>query len=101
MNFKEIKLKLTDQNFLILPAENLAVILSGTKVIEDKDTLMSDHIRILKDDDGFYVQELTNKNELSLRKMESEADAEKFVESRMETYEKMWDGCGCKVNYYE
>ncbi len=101
MEFKEIKLKLMKQNILLLPSDNLDVILSNTQVIEDKDTLMSDHIRILKDDDDIFVQEITNKNELSIRKMESAEEAEKFVEIRMETYEKMWDGCGCKVNYYE
>ena len=25
----------------------------------------------------------------------------KFVEKRMEEYERMWDGCGVKVDYYE
>ncbi len=101
MDFKEIKLKLMNQNMLLLPSDDLDVILSNTEVIDDKDTLMSDHIRILKDNDAVFVQEITNKNELSIRKMESAAEAELFVEKRMETYEKMWDGCGCKVNYYE
>ena len=25
--------------------------------------------------------------------------AEEFVRRRLEIYERMWDGCGCKVNY--
>ena len=25
----------------------------------------------------------------------------RFVEKRMEEYERMWDGCGVKVDYYE
>lgn len=28
-------------------------------------------------------------------------EARAFVEKRMEEYERMWDGCGVKVEYYE
>jgi len=28
-------------------------------------------------------------------------EARTFVERRMEEYERMWDGCGVKVDYYE
>jgi len=24
-----------------------------------------------------------------------------FVHARMEKYERMWDGCGCRIDYYE
>ena len=24
-----------------------------------------------------------------------------FVKGRLDTYERMWDGCGCRVSYYE
>ncbi len=27
--------------------------------------------------------------------------AQEFVAARLETYERMWDGCGCKVDYSE
>ena len=101
MNFEEIKLKLKNQNILLLPKEELNEILSRTQVIDDRNTIISDHIRILKTEDSVYVQEITAKDELSIRQMESVEKAEELVESRMETYERMWDGCGCKVNYYE
>lgn len=28
-------------------------------------------------------------------------EAQAFVERRLEEYERMWDGCGVKVEYYE
>lgn len=101
MNYKEIKLRLNDHKILLLPPEKLDVILSNTEIIDDRDTLISDHIRILKDKDEILIQEITSKNELSIRIMNSIDEAEVFLEKRMETYEKMWDGCGCNVNYYE
>jgi len=32
---------------------------------------------------------------------QNEETAAKFVEERLDIYEKMWDGCGCKVKYYD
>lgn len=28
------------------------------------------------------------------------AEARSFVDGRLETYDNMWNGCGCKVDYY-
>jgi hypothetical protein len=101
MKIDEIIEKLKKQKPLILPLNNLDEILNQVLVIEDKDTLMSDHIRILKWNENILIQEVTSKNELSIRIVESVEDANRFVNERMETYERMWDGCGCRVNYYD
>ena len=101
MKIDELVDKLKIQKLLILPLENLSEILKQVTVIEDKDTLMSDHIRILKWKEKILIQEATSKNELAIRIAESVEDANRFINERMETYERMWDGCGCKVNYYD
>jgi hypothetical protein len=101
MKIDEIVEKLKTQQLLILPIENLDEILIQVSILEDKDTLMSDHIRILKWNSIILIQEITSKNEIAIRIVESIEHASKFVSERMETYERMWDGCGCKVNYYE
>jgi hypothetical protein len=48
-----------------------------------------------------FTQELTLKNEVALRGFESLQKAQEFVTDRLAVYEKMWDGCGCKVDYYK
>jgi len=101
MKIEEIIEKLNDQNFLILPKENLNEILSQVSVLKDKDTLMSDHIRLLDWKGIILIQEISSKNELVIRVADSTEQANKFISERMESYERMWDGCGCKVNYYE
>jgi len=45
------------------------------------------------------VQEKSNKDEFVIRLINSKKDADKFIAKRMETYDKMWDGRGCKVKY--
>ncbi len=101
MKIDEIIEKLKKQKPLILPLNNLDEIFKQVLVIEDKDTLMSNHIRILKWKENILIQEVTSKNELAIRIADSVEDANRFVNERMETYERMWDGCGCKVNYYD
>lgn len=84
---------------LISPAQ-LDGLLSSTKILAERNTLISGYIRILQYDEYFITQESTNKNELSLRLFQTKEAAEELVSDHMETYDQMWDGCGCKVNYY-
>ena len=102
MNAKELMNKLKRKKIVILPEETLDDILKikGLKIIREDDTHISDHIRILKINSIIILQERTTKHELSLRKLKSIEEANKVVNDRLETYEKMWDGCGCKVDYY-
>lgn len=102
MTAKELMNKLKRKKIVILPEKTLDDILKikGLKIIREDDTHISDHIRILKINSVIILQERTTKHELSLRKLKSIEEANKVVNDRLETYEKMWDGCGCKVDYY-
>ena len=89
------------QNVLLISRSNLDDLLAKVIVIKEENTLVSDMIRVLKYKEKIFIQELTDKNEVALRSTESLESAMVFVRNRMETYEKMWDGCGCKINYYK
>lgn len=92
---------LSEKKNVYLPVPELDKILSFSEIRYEKNTLISDYIRIVKIDDKIIVQEKTDKNEIALHLFENEQDAEKFVNERLDIYEKMWDGCGCKVKYYD
>ena len=102
MNAKLLLDKLKKKKIVILPEETLNEILKikGLKIIREDDTHISDHIRILKINSIIILQEKTIKHELSLRRLNSIEEADKVVNDRLDTYEKMWDGCGCKIDYY-
>jgi hypothetical protein len=36
-----------------------------------------------------------------LRRLSDAEEAQRFVKGRLEAYERMWDGCGCKIDYYK
>ena len=95
--FKEFK----NKKVLVLPKDELDTLLNSCEILIEKDTVINDKVRILKRDNIFIFQEITNKDEVALRKFARLKDAETVVQDRLTVYENMWNGCGCKVNYYE
>jgi len=68
--------------------------------VRDEDTMIAGRIRVLSLDGMIVVQEQTPRGRFLVRLMPSLELAHAFVDRRLATYEKMWDGCGCKVDYF-
>ena len=92
---------LKKKKYLIISKEELDDLLSNSELIIEENTYMSDKIRLLKFNDQLILQEKTTKDEYIIRTINTKADAEIFINDRLEIYNRMWDGCGCKVDYYE
>ncbi|MBT8378292.1 MAG: hypothetical protein KJN64_03590 [Ignavibacteria bacterium] len=86
--------------YVILSASELEALLSNSEVLKEEETLISDKICLLNFKDELLIQEKTDNDEFLIRLIKSEKEAENFIQNRLEIYEKMWDGCGCKVEYY-
>lgn len=84
---------------LMSPAK-LDDLLNSCTIVFERDTLISGLIRILQYKKYFITQETTTRNEVSLRLYSSKEEAEALVLDHLDTYDQMWDGCGCKVDYY-
>jgi len=76
-------------------------LLSHSKMIIEENTHISDKIRLLKFKDELILQEKTTKDEFLIRSIKTQKEAEDFIRDRLEIYNRMWDGCGCKVDYYK
>ena len=101
MEAKEIISKALSTNYLIIDEIDLKTVLENSEIIRFEETHLSDFIRVLKYDDNLFVQEKTFKNEILIRKMNSIKDVDYFIKERLDYYERKWDGCGCKIDYYE
>ena len=101
MQVTEIFDRVLNSNYLIIEDDDLKSVLNSSEIIREEDTHLSDFIRILKYDGNLFAQEITFKKEIILRKMSSMEDADNFVQERLDYYERKWDGCGCKIDYYE
>ena len=101
METNEIFNNALNSNYLIVEEEDLKIILENSEILRTEDTHLSDFIRLIKFEGRLFIQELSLKNEIILRKINSLADADKFIQERLDFYERKWDGCGCKIDYYE
>jgi len=86
---------------IIISQDELNSILNCSIIFKEEDTHLSDFIRILTYNNSLFIQEISFKKEIILRKMNSIEDAENFLAERLSFYERKWDGCGCKIDYFE
>jgi len=100
MNLEKIIALAKKKKYTIVKQDDLKELLSQSKIIIEKDTHISDKIRLLKYKDELFIQEKSNKDELIVRIMKTKKEAEEFIKERLEIYDRMWDGCGCRVEYY-
>ena len=85
---------------IALESEMLVALLEEADVIRDDDTCLAGRIRVLLLDGVILVQERTPKGQILVRRLADEGTAHRFVDDRLAVYERMWDGCGCKVDYF-
>jgi hypothetical protein len=87
---------------LSLPPDDLDTLLAATTVTHEADTHFAGMIRILALGDAVFVQEQHSETkQVLVRRFADRPAADRFVQCRLDTYERMWDGCGCKVQYFE
>ncbi|MEJ2580612.1 MAG: hypothetical protein P8127_03075 [Acidobacteriota bacterium] len=101
MNGHELVAKLQSPAPIPVDRENLVNLLETAEVLRQDNTCVAGWIRILSIDGAILVQEETPDGNALARRMASIEDANSFVDNRLGTYERMWDGCGCKINYFE
>jgi hypothetical protein len=93
--------KLGQASRLDLSPAELSNLLEEAELVREEDTCISGMIRILRLKNTVLVQEQTPDHEIVLRIRPTVEAEEEFVAGRLEAYERMWDGCGCKVDYSE
>lgn len=76
----------------VLSPQNLEDLLSQGAVLHEENTHISDIIRIIDWQGDILVQEKTNRDEYTVRKMDSRDQAEQFLQDRLNKYERIWDG---------
>lgn len=101
MNLERIISTIKKQKYLMISEPELNELLSHSKMIIEENTYISDKIRLLEFEDDLIIQEKSTKDEYLVGVMKTKKEAEEFIKQRLEIYDRMWDGCGCKVKYYE
>lgn len=87
--------------FLKITLDQVNELLTNCQLLIEHDTMVSDKIRLFLCGETYLVQEKSDKDEFLVRAFDTELQARQFIMDRMKIYEDMWDGCGCKVYYYD
>lgn len=101
MDAKDIFDRVLNSKYLIIEESELKTVLDNAEIIRIEDTHLSDFIRLIKYNGNLFIQETTFNKENIVRKVSSIEAADKFIQERLDFYERKWDGCGCKIDYYE
>ena len=101
MNIDDLLERLGYASRLGLSPDELAGLLEAAELVREEDTCISGMIRIILLRNTVLAQEETPDREIVVRIRPSREAAEELVDRRLKTYERMWDGCGCKVDYSE
>jgi hypothetical protein len=101
VNDQKLVAKLQSKAPFPIDRNDLIGLLETAEVLRQDNTCVAGWIRILSVDGAVLVQEETPDGNALARRMPSIEDANRFVDDRLGTYERMWDGCGCKINYFE
>lgn len=95
----ELRQRLTSAPVVELTEVELDRLRVSAETLRDEDTLVAGRIRILSIDGLIVVQEQTPQRRFLVRALPSLERAREFVDDRLAVYERMWDGCGCRVDY--
>jgi hypothetical protein len=69
-------------------------------VVERHETQLAGELLVVRVGEDLAAVEAPSRDARVARLLGGAAEARAFVQRRMEEYERMWDGCGVKVEYY-
>jgi hypothetical protein len=101
MDFKRVINSARGKKYIEISKDELNQLLANSSLIIEENTYISDKIRLLEYGTDLLIQEKTTNDEYIIRIMKTKEEAEELIKERLDIYDKMWDGCGCKVDYYD
>jgi hypothetical protein len=100
MTMEELDRRLRSERIVPLSAADWAELAADFEEVERHDTLVAGHLLIVRGAAGLAAVEQPSPDARVGRRLADDKEAHRFVQGRLEQYERMWDGCGCKVDYY-
>ena len=87
------------RQILRLTAEEWEEIAHTATVIETHPTGVRGDLVIVRLHRHLAAVESPQPDERTVRPLDDEDQAREFVRDRLAQYERMWDGCGCRIDY--
>jgi hypothetical protein len=84
-----------------LTAPEWEALASSFPEVESHETLLAGRLVIIRVGEDLAAVEAPSKTARVARLLGGETEVRAFVSRRLEEYERMWDGCGVKIDYHE
>jgi len=92
--------RLDAERIIVMTSDAWDAIADAFEEIERHATGIAGDLLIVRSGETVAAVEQPSPKERVLRKLEDAQAACLFVQERMVKYERMWDGCGCRIDYY-
>jgi hypothetical protein len=99
MNAKNLNNLLSTGKIVELPLDTGQRLADRFELLEDYKTGMVGHLLVIRGSAGYVVVEEQDRYRRVLRRFEEKLSALHFIRDRLDAYERMWDGCCCKIDY--
>jgi len=101
MTLEEFKKRLALGGTVPLSVREWEALAAEFSVVERHDTQLAGELLIVRVDGELAAVEAPSRGARVARLLGGPQEADAFVRKRLEEYERMWDGCGVKVDYFE
>lgn len=99
MTNEELDRRLQSEGIVTLETTEWEKLAGGFEEVERHATFLAGDLVIARNPAGMVAVERPSSRERVVRRL-ADDQVRAFVKDRLDTYERMWDGCGCKVEYY-
>lgn len=93
-------LRLADETIVPLEEAEWDAVASEFEELDRHSTFISGDLLIVRLESTVAAVEQPAPGKRVIRRLADLEAARRFTDSRLAEYERMWDGCGCKIDYY-
>ena len=97
---KTLAERLLNEPIITLSADDWTAIADRFEVLERHSTSIGGDLLIVRGDSLLAAVEQPAPGETVVRRLADRDEVHSFVEQRLQEYDRMWDGCGCRIDYY-
>jgi len=99
MNAQQVMRKLRSGGIVSLSSAEWERLAPRFEVLEIHETRLAGQLLLVRGPAGLAAVERPERGRRVIRPLADETAARAFVKDRLETYDRLWDGCGCHIDY--
>lgn len=100
MSAEALEQRIADERIVPLTTAEWDAVAAWFEEVERHHTMIAGDLLVIRSGAGLAAVEQPTPDARVVRLLDDAATVRTFVAQRMAQYERMWDGCGCRVDYY-